>query len=74
MNKLEDSLYEVSNSIDGIAETMTKETCWEVFHGKDLDKVVDRAHETAPLTFSARNVDVKFLNGEWIVTVIGNKE
>lgn len=47
---------------------------WEVFHGKNLDRVVDKAHYDTPDGYLVKSVDVKFLNGEYVVTVIIRRE
>lgn len=41
----------------------------EVFHGQNLDKLVDKAVETCPLGYLVHDLDVKFLNAEYVVIV-----
>ena len=55
---------------------MRKNTVWETFHGKNLDKLIDKAHETLPANFinSDQKVNVQFLNDEYVVTVTATRE
>ncbi|ORJ54192.1 helix-turn-helix domain-containing protein [Levilactobacillus brevis] len=50
------------------------ERVWEVFHGEDLDQLVDRAHTEAPLGFQIEHVEVTFIHGEYVVTAIQSRE
>lgn len=51
---------------------MKKVTVWETYHGKDLDKLVDKAHtdlyESDP-EMQEQDVKIQFLNNEYVVTV-----
>lgn len=53
-----------------------KETVWEVFHGQDLDKLVDEAHNKLPLKFNYGDIHVttQYLNDEYVVTVVATIE
>lgn len=55
---------------------MSKETVWEVFHGKNLDRIVDQAHNTLPLKFNYGDIHVttQYLNNEYVVTVAATIE
>ena len=55
---------------------MRKITVWETFHGENLDKLIDKAHETLPANFinSDQKVNVQFLNDEYVVTVTATRE
>lgn len=55
---------------------MKKVTIWDVFHGVQLDKLIDKAHEKMPTSFinADTKISTKFLNGEWVVTVIATRE
>lgn len=46
----------------------------EVFHGSDLDYVVDKAVETCPTGYEIYDLDVKFLNAEYVVIAKIQKE
>ncbi|HBI1976658.1 TPA: hypothetical protein I0H39_RS13180 [Enterococcus faecalis] len=46
----------------------------EVFHGPDLDRVVDKAVETCPTGYLVYDLDVKFLNAEYVVIAKIQKE
>ncbi len=50
------------------------ERVWEVFHGENLDRLVDRAHTEAPLGFQIEHVEVTFIHGEYVVTAIQSRE
>ncbi|MBS0948358.1 hypothetical protein JK167_11790 [Levilactobacillus brevis] len=50
------------------------EKVWEVFHGTNLDRLVDWAHTEAPLGFQIEHVEVAFMHGEYVVTVIQSRE
>ena len=39
----------------------------DVFHGWDLDTLVDKAVNSCPYDFEVYDMDVKFLNDKWIV-------
>lgn len=39
----------------------------EVFHGEDLDECVDRAIETCPLEYVVYDMDISFINNEYVV-------
>ena len=39
----------------------------DVFHGTDLDEVVDRAFEKCPDDWEVIDLDVKYLNGQWVI-------
>ena len=49
---------------------MQIERFWEVFHGQDLDRLVDKAHEDAPLSSEVYRVQVQYLNNEYVLTAI----
>lgn len=46
----------------------------EVFHGQNLDKLVDKAVETCPMGYLVYDLDVKFLNSEYVVIAKIQKE
>lgn len=41
----------------------------EVFHGKDLDRLVDQAIERCPSEYHVVDFKADYLNNEWIVVV-----
>lgn len=49
---------------------MQIERFWEVFHGQDLDRLVDKAHEDAPFSSEVYRVQVQYLNNEYVLTAI----
>ncbi|WP_080472469.1 hypothetical protein [Lactiplantibacillus plantarum] len=49
---------------------MQIERFWEVFHGQDLDRLVDKAHEDAPFSSEVNQVQVQYLNNEYVLTAI----
>lgn len=55
---------------------MKKNTCWATYHGKDLDKLTDKAFSELPDEFSQGDIeiDTKFLNDEWVVTIKATRE
>lgn len=53
---------------------MKKETIFETFHGKNLDELVDKAHETLPAGYEIDSVTTDFLNSEYVVTVRASKD
>lgn len=46
----------------------------EVFHGQNLDKLVDKAVETCPMGYLVYDLDVKFLKDEYVVIAKIQKE
>ena len=54
--------------------TNLKHSRVEVFHGSDLDYVVDKAVETCPTGYEIYDLDVKFLNAEYVVIAKIQKE
>ncbi len=46
----------------------------EVFHGQNLDKLVDKAVETCPMGYLVYDLDVKFLKDEYVVIAKIRKE
>lgn len=50
---------------------MKKKTFWATYHGKDLDKLTDKACSELPDEYSQGDIeiDTKFLNDEWVVTI-----
>lgn len=53
---------------------MKKGTIFETFHGKNLDELVDKAHETLPIGYEVDSVTTDFLNNEYVVTVHASRE
>lgn len=54
--------------------TNLKHSRVEVFHGPDLDHVVDKAVETCPTGYLVYDLDVKFLKDEYVVIAKIQKE
>ncbi|HAP4953852.1 TPA: hypothetical protein IUX90_003137 [Enterococcus faecalis] len=54
--------------------TNLKHSRVEVFHGQNLDKLVDKAVETCPMGYLVYDLDVKFLNAEYVVIAKIQKE
>lgn len=54
--------------------TNLKHSRVEVFHGQNLDKLVDKAVETCPTGYLVYDLDVKFLNAEYVVIAKIQKE
>ncbi|ERT24209.1 hypothetical protein O996_02656 [Enterococcus faecalis BM4654] len=46
----------------------------EVFHGQNLDKLVDKAVETCPMGYLVYDLYVKFLKDEYVVIAKIRKE
>lgn len=46
---------------------MTKHSKVDVFHGTDLSEVVTQAQEGCPRWCEIVDIDVKFLNNQWVV-------
>ncbi|HFE9852670.1 TPA: hypothetical protein ACGBG5_003132 [Enterococcus faecalis] len=46
----------------------------EVFHGRILDRLVDKAIEVCPMGYLVYDLDVKFLNDEYVVIAKIQKE
>lgn len=53
---------------------MYDDTVWEVFHDKDLDRAVDKAHEKLPYSYQVINSTVQYLNNEYVITVTAGKK
>lgn len=55
---------------------MKKNTLWATYHGKDLDKLNDKAFSELPDEYSQGDIeiDTKFLNDEWVVTIKATRE
>lgn len=55
---------------------MKKNTFWATYHGKDLDKLTDKACSELPDEYSQGDIeiDTKFLNDEWVVTIKATRE
>ena len=55
---------------------MKKNTFWATYHGKDLDKLIDKAHSELPDDFYEGDIklNTQFLNDEWVVTVTATRE
>ena len=49
---------------------MYEKVAWEVFHGQNLDRIIDKAHNDIPNGYVVKSVDIKFLKGEYVVIVI----
>lgn len=43
---------------------------WGVFHNRDLDKAVDKAHNDLPIGYEVQKFDVQKIDDEFLVTVI----
>lgn len=54
--------------------TNLKHSRVEVFHGSDLDHVVDNAIALCPEGYLVYDLDVKFLNAEYVVIAKIQKE
>lgn len=54
--------------------TGTKHSRVEVFHGQDLDYLVDRAIELCPTGYQVYDLNVNFLNNEYVVVAKIQKE
>ena len=50
---------------------MKKITVWDTFHGRDLDRLIDKAHEELPGEFNNGDINIttQYLNNEYVVTV-----
>lgn len=55
---------------------MKKITVWDTFHGSDLDKLIDEAHEKMPQEFNNGEINIatQYLNNEYVVTVKATRE
>lgn len=55
---------------------MKKITVWDTFHGRDLDRLIDKAHEELPREFNNGDINIttQFLNNEYVVTVKATRE
>lgn len=55
---------------------MKKKAASNVYHGKDLDKLIDKAYDELPDEFWEGDIkiDTQFLNDEWVVTVTATCE
>ena len=42
---------------------------WEVFHGKNLDKIVSKAH-SIPNGYEIAHIKVQYINHEYVLTII----
>lgn len=64
-------LTEATSQDDRVTSDVIDDSIWEVFHGEDLHKLVNRAHSELPLGgYIVENVNVQFINNEYVVTVI----
>lgn len=55
---------------------MKKITVWDTFHGRDLDRLIDKAHEELPQEFNNGDINIttQYLNNEYVVTVKATRE
>lgn len=55
---------------------MKKITVWDTFHGRDLDRLIDKAHEELPREFNNGDINIttQYLNNEYVVTVKATRE
>lgn len=55
---------------------MKKITVWDTFHGRDLDRLIDKAHEKLPREFNNGDINIttQHLNNEYVVTVKATRE
>lgn len=55
---------------------MKKITVWDTFHGHDLDRLIDKAHEELPREFNNGDINIttQYLNNEYVVTVKATRE
>ena len=55
---------------------MKKITIWDTFHGRDLDRLIDKAHEELPQEFNNGDINIttQYLNNEYVVTVKATRE
>lgn len=55
---------------------MKKITVWDTFHGRDLDRLIDKAHEELPGEFNNGDINIttQYLNNEYVVTVKATRE
>lgn len=55
---------------------MKKKTAWGIYHGKDLDKLINKAYSGISDDFCEGDIkiDTQFLNDEWVVTMIATCE
>ena len=55
---------------------MKKITVWDTFHGRDLDRLIDKAHEELPKEFNNGDINIttQYLNNEYVVTVKATRE